>query len=255
MRFDLFDQRGSMIIQVLIAGGLMAGLSLTIASMYAQQNKQIKQMEQKSETIDIKNEILLSLANPHICACNLNPSKLLPAGSGTAIQFNSSPAELDLTANGLRADCEASVDPFLASDKKTQSGLKIDSIKVTSLNRVGVTTDWNGHLEVDFSGSAIKLRKISMPISVESTAVSPFQVHLCRLLPGAIPKALTVDYTSCRSVPDRSSAGNSYWRIQGWTTTVFPNTNFPCDERGAVVVGIDSDDVTNVICCKLQLEY
>ena len=175
------NSRGSMLVQVLISAGLTAALALTLASLLLQQNKQIKLMEQKSEIIDIKNEILMALSNPQVCGCNLNPSKLIPLGTKPAIEFSSSPATFNL-AEGLRADCEISTPTFLKSGKKTLSNLNVDHIKIASLTQVGATNNWNGRLEVKFSGSNIQLKDLSMPINVESSGSGPFQVDTCSVV-------------------------------------------------------------------------
>lgn len=175
------NQKGTMLVQVLISAGLTTALALTVASLLVQQNKQIKFMEQKSEIIDIKNEILMALSNPQVCGCNFNPAKLIPLNSNSPIEFNTSPAELTIT-EGLRNDCNDSTIAFLKANEKTQSNLKVESIKVSNLTRVGLTSNWNGRLKVKFSGSNIALKDLSLPINVETSGAGPFQVDTCSVV-------------------------------------------------------------------------
>lgn len=178
----LSNQKGSTLIQVMITGGLIAILALTMASLFAQQNKQIKLMEQKSETLDIKNEILMSLSDQVICGCNLNPSKLAPLGSLPAITFNASPANLDLS-RGLRKNCDSTTTPFLISDKKMFSGLEIDTVHVAGLEQISGGLSWMGHLEISFKNTSMKIKNLSLPLRAETSVDGSgnYQVETCTL--------------------------------------------------------------------------
>lgn len=108
------SQNGSMLVQVLITAGMMTAMALAMAQIFLQQNKQIKYLEQKSETIDLKNLILMTLRNENVCGCNLNPSFLTPlAGSPIVFNGTTANASINLSTSGLRENCSSSEAPFL----------------------------------------------------------------------------------------------------------------------------------------------
>lgn len=179
-QFVFFNEKGSTLIQVLIAAGLMSILALGFSSIISQQHKQIKVLEQKSETLDIKNEILIALSKQDICACNLNPSKLAPVGTRAAIEFSTSPATFNLT-DGLRTQCDGAYPKFLSTDKKTMTSLTVDRITIEELTQIDATSNqWTGRMEVAFGGGNMALKNISFPINVRTTSTTaPFQVDVC----------------------------------------------------------------------------
>lgn len=165
------SQRGSMLVQVLISAGMMSAMALTMAQLFLQQNRQIKHLEQKSETIDIKNEIFMLLSDPVVCGCNLNPANLTPT-PGAALTFNGTQANtsLNLTATGIRSSCDSGVPAHLTTTKRFISNLKINSIQVKEINPTSNNTRFTGRVEVGFSEETtmLKFRNISLPIEIST---------------------------------------------------------------------------------------
>ncbi|MCA9496789.1 MAG: hypothetical protein KC589_07620, partial [Nanoarchaeota archaeon] len=64
---------------------------------------------------------------------------------------------------------------------------------------------------------------------------------------GSVGGSIEVDYSNCYSAPDLGAAGNT---ANPWGVMV--NTNFAC-VNNSVLVGIDSEEVSNVVCCKLKI--
>lgn len=180
MKLNL-NQKGIALLQVMIGMGITMIMAFALSSIMINQNKQIKHLEQKSEILDLKNEISLSLSNINVCGCNLNPARLSPSGTHTAIQFTSSPTASISLPLGLRHNCISATSPFVQVNQKLPSGVTISSIEVVGLTQnPSVATEWNARLEIQFSNGAIlQHKKISLPLKAITSAAAPFSIDSC----------------------------------------------------------------------------
>lgn len=229
MKSNILSQQGSTLIQVLITAGMMTAMALVMAQVFLQQNRQIKFLEQKSETIDIKNQLLMTLQSQNVCGCNLNPLKLTPT-PGTANSFNGTVANsiLNLNATGLRETCNSSIAPFLEIGQSSNTNLKIESIRVIDINHRPVGADNNrfiGKLVIGFSPETtmIKLKDITLPIEILTVQTAPDTantVESCKVSDGITScKALGGEMVDgkCKIVTTPSGPEDCSIYGTGWT--------------------------------------
>lgn len=166
-----------MLLQAIIASSIGIVAALAISSMLVGQNKQLKLMEQKAEILDIKNQISSVLAVPHLCGCNLNPSKLSPS-AGQPLEFSTT-TQIPI-ASGLRYDCNKATSAFIKAGQRTSTHLKVDSIDVEPISQIGTSRSWMGNIRIKFSGSSISLKDITVPITLSTLSSSPpYKIDNC----------------------------------------------------------------------------
>lgn len=180
MKLNL-NQKGIALLQIMIGMGITMIMAFALSSVMINQNKQIKHLEQKSEILDLKNEISLSLSNINVCGCNLNPARLSPSGTHSSIEFSASPTASISLPLGLRHNCSSSTLPFVQIDQKLPSGVVISNIEVVGLTQnPSVATEWNARLEIQFSNGAIlQHKKISLPLKAITSAAAPYSIDSC----------------------------------------------------------------------------
>lgn len=177
----ILNKKGVALLQIMIGMGITMIMAFALSSVMINQNKQIKHLEQKSEILDLKNEISLSLSNINVCGCNLNPARLAPSGTHSAIEFNTSPINSISLPLGLRHNCLSSTTPFVQINKTLPSGVTVSNIEIVNLTQNPlVATEWNARLEVNFTNGAIlQHKKISLPLKATTSATAPFSIDSC----------------------------------------------------------------------------
>lgn len=186
MKINKKFQKGFGLIQAMVGMGITMIMALAITSVITAQNKQIKHLEQKSEILDLKNEISMNLNKANVCGCNLNPSKLTPLGNISAIELSNSPTATISLPLGLRHDCTAATLPFARVDQRLVSGVVISNIQLVELSQSPtVSTEWNARLEIQLSnGATLQHKKISLPIVAVTSATAPYTIQSCSIANG-----------------------------------------------------------------------
>lgn len=72
----LFNQNGNSLLQVILASGLMGLVALGLASMMANQNKEVGALEEKMMLIGLQTQVMNVLSSPAFCECFIGTNTL-----------------------------------------------------------------------------------------------------------------------------------------------------------------------------------
>ena len=146
-----FGDRGSALIEVLIAAGMMVSVVLAIASLLVQVQKQNKALTQKLDVVHLDQQISRFLTNPTSCGCMFQNMRL----TGTSIDVSP-----------LKAGCPVTTAPNLAAvgqPLNTASSVKVASVRLNNIQTVSSSVK-TADLEITFDQSnlVIPLKNVTL---------------------------------------------------------------------------------------------
>jgi Tfp pilus assembly protein PilV len=146
------------LVELMIALGMLSILALGFASFVVNQQKSMSALEQKADSIELRNYLMLSLQNASICTCQLNPNLTEDDSNDTNLWFNSNITDGSQTIDlkKLRTGCGVS-DPIIALEGKVlSSGLTMEKIELKNIVPTGVTNEWQGDIVISWLQSSLK---------------------------------------------------------------------------------------------------
>jgi len=148
---------GFSLVEMLVAVGILSVLGLAFATFVTSNTKNLKFIEQKADSLEFRNYLILSLQNSSICTCQLNPTLTTDDSNDANLEFNSEIVDGSQVINirRLRTGC-AATDPLLANEGQTfPSGLKLEKIELRNLLPTGVTNEWQGDIVISWNESSV----------------------------------------------------------------------------------------------------
>jgi type II secretory pathway pseudopilin PulG len=169
--------KGFSLIQILVAIGLMGLLGYIASTAFVNMSRQTAHMFRKSELVDLRNQLMLSLSNPQTCACHLaadNASRLTEAADSTELDIDSTDMSGAQTIN-LKALFD-SCDPnskALEVGQRTSAGSVIAAIKLINLKPVFPSqtnpAEWRAQWTIELADPLYKPLKIEQRVFLDTT--------------------------------------------------------------------------------------
>lgn len=202
--FHLNDS-GQSIVQALMGLGLIAITAATFAQMYVSQQKQLRSLEQRSEALDLKAQLMTTLQNADVCACHLNPALTLDDSNDANLKFNSTVIDgsQEIKVHKLSSGCIAQASVIVSKNQVLSSGLEVESISLKNMKPTGVANTWTGDWtiswkEKSFAATPLKSIKIGQKLILDTT--SPGSTLTNRLVKGCIDNSDRVKTASGENV-------------------------------------------------------
>ncbi|WP_291516471.1 hypothetical protein [Bdellovibrio sp. ArHS] len=179
--FPEFDERGQGIVQLLMAFGLLGFLATVSASVVVNQQREFQFLEQKANSLDLKNQLMLTFQNPDLCTCQLNPDLTVDNWNDANLRFNANREDgsESLNLRRIRAGCSPTDGIIVRENQVLSSGLIIDKVQVTDLrptsyvDLAGNKLEWMAKLTVSFkpesSRRALKPISFEFPVQVDTS--------------------------------------------------------------------------------------
>jgi hypothetical protein len=174
------------ITQVLVSFGLLGLLAAFSSNMIVSQQKQMKLIEQKSESQDLKNELSSTLSKSSICGCHLVPSLTADNSNDENLKFDST--KLDGTekipVSMIKSACGTDAQELVKKDKRLLSGLEVESIYLDDLKPTGFGDEWAAKWHVKWKQNSLAgpLKDLQIPQRVKIDTASPGSTATNRLI-------------------------------------------------------------------------
>jgi type II secretory pathway pseudopilin PulG len=154
------------LVEIMVALGILSILALAFATFVVNQQKNMAALEQKEDSVELRNYLMLSLQNASVCTCQLNPNLTEDDSNDANLWFNSNMTDGSQTINlkKLRTGCGVS-DPNIAFEGQVlPSGLTMEKIELKNIVPTGVTNEWQGDIVISWLQSSVKysLKPISL---------------------------------------------------------------------------------------------
>lgn len=168
----LDDRQGTSLVMVLVAIGLMAILAALFTDMLLSQTRGQKHLAQKFEVLDLKQSFMTNFQNSELCRCTLRPNVAIladPANKRFDATIWDDPGTLDKDESAafslpqIKTGCDAASPDMVVEDglvPGTQTGLRVDKIRLTRLTPIEPTQppnlrlEWQGTWEISFKAAA-----------------------------------------------------------------------------------------------------
>lgn len=161
------NQAGVSIIEVLVAGGIMAIIFAATASLIASQQKEGRALAEKMASLDLERLLINSLSNGTICSAELASNVFNSTGPYKIDTSNLATQVINLSS--LHASKLASA-PTLISVGQTASSLsyslKIDTIRFQNFVSAGLPDLYLTDLEVSLKGGVRSFKPAPMQLPV-----------------------------------------------------------------------------------------
>jgi prepilin-type N-terminal cleavage/methylation domain-containing protein len=171
-------KKGFSLVEVMIALVIVGGLSAILGKLILNSVKGQKGISQKADMLDTANLVRYVMQNSKMCGCNLGNAVTIP-------EHPTSSTEVTLarisTFDPNVAGCTLSGASLFETNEKTQTGLKITSLKIVDIRQIG-SGDYLGKLEIlgkksEGNTGGFEVRD-SIPLRLTSGAVSGGNVTL-----------------------------------------------------------------------------
>lgn len=173
------NQQGNSLIQVMIAAGIMSIIALSVASMLADQNKEIKAISEKLLTKEIESQMKALFANTDYCNCVFRGKKFNTVVGSEGLVSSDQLTELKTGFTTLTTDtppCSPQPTSFIPTVGSTVTGsqLTIAEVGLTHMQLVS-PTNYKADIKVKFGNSIRALNSIETNISftIDPTANTP----------------------------------------------------------------------------------
>lgn len=144
---------GFTIIEILVSISLISMSMAALMAIFSIQTKEMKAMEQKSEILELKNQILLSFYKSDVCSWQMKDKQI---DSSTATTTVASPTVLPLSQIYQGLDNSSLL--LIKAGEKLQfsnTGLIVDKIEFKEFIQTGVPNQLNGVIEVSFKRESL----------------------------------------------------------------------------------------------------
>lgn len=167
----VFSNNGFSLIEIMIAAGLIGIISAAIMSMTTAQQKQMRLLEQKSETIDLKNTLAKLFYDPAICTSQLLNLQLIP----NATSFND---QAIVSISPIVAGPVASISTALPN---SATGIKVDGLHLQNFVLIKPQF-YKSTLKVNFdkNSTIIALNPVTLGLLIRVNAAN--QIISCESL-------------------------------------------------------------------------
>lgn len=148
------NYRGFTLVSTMIAALVGSIVIAALGSQFVLHSKQVGRLSQRIETLDLKYLLMMTLANPEVCACQLNASSSInPNGRDKDnLRFNSGRANQTINFTKLYSGCGSAASPLVQTNRAIDaaSSLGIKDIRLTDISSVGATNQYTGKWEITF---------------------------------------------------------------------------------------------------------
>lgn len=175
----ILNQNGFSLIEILIASGIIAIVAMAMASMTSSQQKQMRLLEQKSETIDLKNTLAKLLYDPAICTTQLQNLPLTPDVALNFVNKDISSINTAVESTPIVAGPVAGVSSPLPNSK---TGIKVDGLRLQNfvLIKPGV---YRSIMEISFDKNSTIIALIPINLGlVLKVNMATNQIQSCESL-------------------------------------------------------------------------
>lgn len=182
MKNSFTNQSGFSLVEVLVAGGLMAMVAASTGTLMMEQNRQVKLLSQKIILNDTKNALLSTMQNVNACLNNLDDAGL--AFDTTA------PGIKSISAPEIRVGSDPASPILLQvnSELVPESRLYVDGIILDELTDVGGgrwSGVWKVNIRNNFSGFQFKPITLSSQLfDVDVTTPAAARITGCHAVSG-----------------------------------------------------------------------
>ncbi|HRK08273.1 MAG TPA: hypothetical protein PLZ57_10925 [Pseudobdellovibrionaceae bacterium] len=159
--------RGISLVELLIYVSMMGVIALTMAMMLDFQQKQVRFLSQKQDSVDLKQQIMRQFSNPDVCNWQMS-----------GLTFNSATPNSNIPIATLYSGT-SNTSPVLAQSGEFLPGsnykLRVASIALKDLVATGVAEEFQGFLEITFDAStmASPLQPLCISQNVRATSSPP----------------------------------------------------------------------------------
>ncbi len=192
IRQILNQEKGSSLVQVMIAAGLTGVVMTAMTSMFMTQNKQSSHLQNKADAINVQTLLNSAMMSDEFCSCNF----------GSVILGS----EKKMKLSALKLGCSDPNSEMLNTDKPVSQGsqLIVENIQLENVRNVNAGVDYYMDLVISFKnsllGNPVKPVRVSFFGSVKPGTL---KVQSCR------PQATAVIRDMCQSM------GGNYNPING----------------------------------------
>ena len=147
------SNRGFSIIEVLFVVGFIAFISMALAAVISNQNKEMKSIYQKSEALELKSTLLQALEVDDVCNWQFR-DKVVNTSGVTATQKSSSVLNFGRLYMGPSSTSAVLVQEGQALPG-TQTALEIASVTFEDIVATGIPNEYKGLVTVTFANSSL----------------------------------------------------------------------------------------------------
>lgn len=153
MRFIdlLVNARGQSLIQSIVAIAVSAIAINAVIATTVNMQKANKQLAQKLESIDLKNQLMSTFLKPANCTCQLNANVNVTNASN--LKFDSGETSPSINLTELKAGCAPSSPSLTKAGELlpgTQTNLKVKSVKLSEIVATGNPDEYAGFFNIEF---------------------------------------------------------------------------------------------------------
>lgn len=175
-------ERGMSLVSLLVVAAIVGMTLVLTLQLYGTQLNMNRFMEQKSDIVDMKAQLLHILADPAICTCQVNPNLTTDPGvDKQGLYFNSTATNQSITLNSIRAGCAAS-DPAVikVAQPYGNNGATVTGIQLTNLSPTGVLGQWYGkwNVQIQANGKTMRPVEVSQFFAIDPTALATTPSHV-----------------------------------------------------------------------------
>jgi len=161
---EINAQSGQVLVNVMIAGAMIAGILVAVMSITSEQSKSLKHLFQKSEILELKNNMTNALAKPAVCSWQFFGQ--------TIDTTNPASVPTTLALNVLYSGLTPSTPILVKKLEKALSYLKVKDIKYVKIHQT-VGDEYTGTLQVFFDQSAdmqpFKQLELTLNVVIDSS--------------------------------------------------------------------------------------
>jgi prepilin-type N-terminal cleavage/methylation domain-containing protein len=146
----LFDERGFTLVEVLIASALVGGVALLFTNMITNQQKELKNLYQKSDILEFKNQMMGAFMKPGVCSWQLLgkvvdvSSTTIATPSPTVIDFGVTPLYQGLDASSAVMAQAGAPLPI------STNGIDVKKVSFKNIFATGIINQYYGVFEIEF---------------------------------------------------------------------------------------------------------
>ena len=148
-----FSQRGFSLVEILVGAALIGVVALVSASILTSQTSSIRYVAQKSEVLDIREQMLMALQSPDTCSCQLNPALTTDNSNDSNLIWNSAVVDGSALMNvkSLKAGCALNSPVIVQEGQAITPDLSVSRVDFAALRPTGTPGEWQGKWRVSFT--------------------------------------------------------------------------------------------------------
>lgn len=160
---------GQSLVQVIVSLGVIAVLAVAVMTLLVSQASSIRYLEQRSESLEVKNLLSLTFQNADNCTCQINPNSTIDNFNDANLWFDSAVVDgsQSISVKKLKSGCALDAPILIAEGQTMNSGLIVDKIDLVNLKPTSNLNEWQGDWRVKWVDSG-NLARAHKPIIIKA---------------------------------------------------------------------------------------